>query len=197
VLVLFAIIAWTLYRPLRQIAEGLWREFARARWRQATISVRSLVAMVMVAVIVAALITSADWPESERLVARSAAFFALTTALLNLIADIFGIAGAAPPKPGEAVPSAAVIGRRAIVFFAWLGGFVASVALIGFIPTAALFVFAYMALGFRESKRKALLCAALLSLFFWGVFGHVLAVPWPTAVLGDRVPSLRTATGLM
>jgi hypothetical protein len=40
-------------------------------------------------------------------------------------------------------------------------------------------------------------CAALLSLFFWGIFGHVLAVPWPAAVLGDRVPSLRSATGLM
>jgi hypothetical protein len=95
------------------------------------------------------------------------------------------------------VQSSAVIGRRAIVFFGWLGGFVASITLIGLIPTAALFVFAYMAFGFRESKRQAAFCAALLSLFFWGVFGHVLAVPWPAAVLGDHVPSLRAATGLM
>jgi Tripartite tricarboxylate transporter TctB family len=95
------------------------------------------------------------------------------------------------------VQSTAVIGRRAIVFFSWLGGFVASITLIGLIPTAALFVFACMALGFRESKRKAAFCAALLSLFFWGIFGHLLAVPWPAAVLGDRFPSLRAATGLM
>jgi putative tricarboxylic transport membrane protein len=196
VLVLFAIIAWTLYRPLRQIAAGLWREFARTRWTQPTFGLRSLVATAIVAVIVAALVTSAAWPESERLVARSAAFFALITALLNLIADIFGVAGTAQPKEGEA-PSATTVGRRAIVFFAWLGGFVASVALIGFIPTAALFVFAYMAIGFRESKRKAVLCAAVLSVFFWGIFGHVLAVPWPATVLGDRIPWLRNATGLM
>jgi TctA family transporter len=196
VLVLFAIIAWTLYRPLRQIAAGLWREFARTRWSQPTVGLRSLVGTAVIALIVSALITSADWPESERLVARSAAFFALITALLNLIADLFGVAAAAQPKGSEAL-SATTVGRRALAFFAWLGGFVAAVPLIGFIPTAALFVFAYMAIGFRESKRKAVLCAAVLSVFFWGIFGHVLAVPWPAAMLGDHLPSLRTATGLM
>lgn len=197
VLVLLAIIAWTLYRPLRQIAEELWRQFARTRWSHRRFGFRSLVAAAIVAVIVAALITSADWPESERLVARSAAYFALITALLNLVTEVFGTTQAVRPKEGETALSTTVIGRRAIVFFAWLGGFVGSVALIGFIPTAALFVFAYMALGFRESKPKAVLCAAALSLFFWGVFGRVLAVPWPAAVLGDRVPALRIATGLM
>src|SRR6202166_4217291 len=197
VLVLLGVIAWTLYRPLRRIAEDLWREFARTRLRHARFGVRSLVATAVVAVIVAALITSADWLESERLVARSAAYFALTTALFNLVTEIFGAPGAAQTEAGKVAVPTAVVGRRAIVFFGWLGGFVASVALIGFIPTAALFVFAYMALGFRESKRKAVLCAVALSLFFWGVFGRVLAVPWPAAVLGDRVPSLRAATGWM
>jgi TctA family transporter len=198
VLVLLAIIVWTLYRPLRQIAEDLWQEFARARLSHARLGFRSLVAAAVVAVIVAALITSADWPESERLVARSAAYFALITALLNLVTEIFGARkAAAQPEEGKPVQSTAVIGRRAIVFFSWLGGFVASITLIGLIPTAALFVFTYMTLGFRESKRKAAFCAALLSLFFWGIFGHVLAVPWPAAVLGDRVPALRAATGLM
>ena len=197
VLVLLAIIVWTLYRPLRQIAVDLWREFARTRLSHARFGFRSLVAAAVVAVIVAALITSADWPESERLVARSAAYFALITALLNLVTEIFGARRPAPPEEGKAALPSSVIGRRAIGFFSWLGGFVASVTLIGLIPTAALFVFAYMAFGFRESKRKAVLCATLLSLFFWSVFGHVLAVPWPAAVLGDRVPQLRAATGLM
>jgi TctA family transporter len=197
VLVLFAIIAWTLYRPLRQIGEDLWREFARTRWSHARFGFRSLVAAAVVAVIVAALITSASWRESERLVAHSAAYVALITALLNLVTEIFGARKAAPTEEGKPVQSSAVIGRRAIVFFSCLGGFVASVTLIGLIPTAALFVFASMAFGFRESKRKAAFCAALVSLFFWGVFGHVLAVPWPAAVLGDRVPALRAATGLM
>jgi ABC-type proline/glycine betaine transport system permease subunit len=197
VLVLLAIIVWTLYRPLRQIAEDLWREFARARLRHARFGFRSLVAAAVVGLIVAALITSADWPESEHLVARSAAYFALITALLNLITEVFGVRKTDPPQAGEPMRSTAASGRRAIVFFSWLGGFVGSVSLIGLIPTAALFVFAYMAFGFRESKRKAAFCAVLLSLFFWGVFGHVLAVPWPAAVLGDRVPALRAATGLM
>jgi TctA family transporter len=197
VLVLLGIIAWTLFRPLRQIAEDLWREFARTRLNHARFGFRSLVAAAVVLVIVAALITSADWPESERLVARSAAYFALITALLNLVTEIFGARKTTQPEDGKSALNSSTIGRRAIVFFGWLGGFVASVAVIGLIPTAALFVFAYMAFGFRESKRKAVLCAALLSLFFWGVFGHVLAVPWPAAALGDHVPSLRAATGLM
>jgi hypothetical protein len=197
VLVLLGIIAWTLFRPLRQIAEDLWREFARTRLSHARFGFRSLVAAAVVLVIVAALITSADWPASERLVARSAAYFALITALLNLVTEIFGARKTTQPEDGKSALTSSAIGRRAIVFFSWLGGFVASVAVIGLIPTAALFVFAYMAFGFRESKRKAVLCAALLSLFFWGIFGHVLAVPWPAAALGDHVPSLRAATGLM
>src|SRR3984957_10100352 len=170
VLVLLAIIVWTLYRPLRQIAQDLWREFARTRLSHARFGFRTLVATAVVAVIVAALITSAGWPESERLVARSAAYFALVTALLNLVTEIFGARKTVQPEEGNPVQSSAVIGRRAIVFFGWLGGFVASITLIGLIPTAALFVFAYMAFGFRESKRQAAFCAALLSLFFWGVF---------------------------
>ena len=42
--------------------------------------------------------------------------------------------------------------RRATLFFVWMALFIAAVALIGFIPAIAVFVFAYMAFGFGEPR---------------------------------------------
>jgi putative tricarboxylic transport membrane protein len=205
VLVLAVIIVWALYRPMKKIFAQLFHEFIHLRRDRLRFGARSLAAAAVVAVIVAALITSADWPASEQLVARAAGYFALATAILNLVTEVFGAERTAPdakaPGPREvgAEPQldAAIVRRRAFAFFSWMGGFVAAVAVIGFIPAATLFVFGYMAIGFREPKLKALLCCAGITIFLWGVFDRGLAVPWPSTLLGNYLPSLRAATGLM
>ncbi len=63
--------------------------------------------------------------------------------------------------------------RRSTIFFVWMAAFIAMVALIGFIPAIALFVFAYMRFGFGEPWLPfARLCrgddARLLSSFSTG-----------------------------
>lgn len=86
---------------------------------------------------------------------------------------------------------------RAVEFLLWLVGLVALAALIGFIPAIAVFVFVYMGFGFSEKLPRCAVFAVAMGIFCWAVFDRALSVPWPQAVLGDMIPMLRDATGLM
>ncbi|HMA51462.1 MAG TPA: tripartite tricarboxylate transporter permease [Magnetospirillaceae bacterium] len=194
VVVVLMVIAWVLYRPMRQIAAQLVAEFRQLSWGRLRFGPATLVAVMAVAVAGAALATSAGWPAAERVVPRAACAVALTAALLNLVTELFGTAGQERPSGAE---SSRIVGIRALGVLAWLAGLIAGVALIGFIPAAMLFVLICMTLGFGESMRKALLCAGGIGMFFWAVFDRTLAVPWPPSLLGDYFPALRAATGLM
>ncbi len=80
---------------------------------------------------------------------------------------------------------------RACIFFGWMLAFMASMALIGLIPTVPLFVIAFMRLEGREPWRLVLPQAIILTLFIWIVFDQLLTIPWPPTVLGDLVPTLK------
>jgi len=86
--------------------------------------------------------------------------------------------------------------RRATIFFVWMAGFIALVALIGFIPAIAVFVFAYMRFGFGEPWPTALGFAAATTLVCYVVCNWALTVAWPPSLLGDLFPDLRAATRL-
>jgi hypothetical protein len=87
--------------------------------------------------------------------------------------------------------SAALIVRRAAVFFGWLVAFMISMACIGLIPTVPIFVIGYMRLEGREPWRLVLPQAISLAVFIYVVFDQLLAIPWPQTLLGLLVPSLR------
>ena len=203
VLVIGALIAWALYRPMRDTAQRLWHEMRHLRVAHLRFGVAPLFTLAILAVVVGALVTSADWPGIERIVPRTACWAALIFAALNLIAEIFGADPATRPvDPSRATPSgdivpAGVVRSRALGYFAWLFGFVALAALVGFIPAIGLFVVAYMAVGFRQPWLRSLQWAAATVILCWLVFDQGLSVPWPQAELGDLVPALRNLTGLM
>jgi hypothetical protein len=81
--------------------------------------------------------------------------------------------------------------RRAAIFFGWLVAFMASMAAVGLIPTALLFIVAYMRLENREPWRLVLPQAIGVSVFVYVVFDRFLAIPWPASLLGDLVPALK------
>src|SRR5262249_5015155 len=89
--------------------------------------------------------------------------------------------------------SAATVRRQAAVYFFWLAGLMGLVAITGFIPAIAIFIFAYMHLGFGERPARAAACGAVTALLCWGLFHKLLAVAWPQSVLGDLFPALRAA----
>ena len=132
--------------------------------------------------IVAAIISSADWPHDAKLVPLTACGMALVAAVLNLVNELFGreqkivVHADAGVKVSAHVPDLGVAddvvrGGGRSIFFALDGG-VSSAwsALIGFIPAIALFVFAYMCFGFGEPWLPSLGYAAATTLLCLSCF---------------------------
>jgi hypothetical protein len=208
VLVIVALIAWALYRPLRDTARIVWREMSHIDVARLRFGPSALFTTVMIVIVVAALITSAHWPAAERLVPRTACWAALIFGVLNLVTEIFGADPARRARePTDAQAKAdtmmlveiepRVVIQRAISYFAWLAAFLVLVALAGFIPAIALIILAWMRFGFDRPWLASIAYAAVTTVLCWLVFDLGLTVPWPQAYLGDLWPSLRSATGLM
>jgi len=97
--------------------------------------------------------------------------------------DVVTNLGGLPPR---------IIMLRGTAFFAWLIGFLVSMALIGLIPTVPIFIILYMRLEGPERWPITLIIAAVMTVFIYAVFDRLLSVPWPGSVLGDAVPALRS-----
>ena len=204
VIAIAILIVWALYRPLGQTVGRLAHEFSHLSRAHLKLAPRAWFTLSLIAFIIAALLTSSSWPEIEQIVPRTACWAALSVACLNLVTEIFGAdqapASLAPAGHGavQDTPLPAPIAvRRALAFFGWLVGMVALAALIGFIPAIGIFVLVYMGFGFREPILRSVVFGAAMMVFAWVVFDRGLHVPWPQAVLGDYMPWLRDASGLM
>ena len=59
------------------------------------------------------------------------------------------------------------------------------------IPTAVVFIIAYMRLENREPWRLVLPQAIGITIFMYVVFDRFLAIPWPATLLGKLIPALK------
>jgi hypothetical protein len=80
---------------------------------------------------------------------------------------------------------------RGAAFFGWMFGFMASMAIIGLIPTVPIFITAYMRVERKEHWLLVAGYAVFMTLFIYGLFDQLLAVPWPQTVLGNWFPELK------
>lgn len=80
---------------------------------------------------------------------------------------------------------------RAAIFFGWLIGFMACMALIGLLPTVPLFVLAFMRFENREPWKIVIPMAIGLTFFIWLIFHELLTVPWPPTLAGQWFPALK------
>ena len=202
------VVAWSLYRPLSKLATDVIGQLRHVGLRRFRINASALFTLAVIALIVGAIISSLQWPRSAQLVPLTACGIALVAALLNLVYEVFGpqqeaashaiaavgIRGAAGPVTD--LPTQ-LVHRRALIYFAWLLALMAFIALIGFLPAICLFIFAYMTWGFEESWTNSLGYAAATTSICWVVFNWALNVAWPHSLLGDVLPMLRAATGLI
>ncbi|MBZ9653744.1 tripartite tricarboxylate transporter permease [Phyllobacterium lublinensis] len=78
---------------------------------------------------------------------------------------------------------------RAGMFFGWLIAFMASMAIIGLIPTIPLFVIAFMRVEAREPWKIVLPQAILLTIFVYVVFDKLLNLPWPQTLMHHLFPA--------
>ncbi len=80
---------------------------------------------------------------------------------------------------------------RAAWFFGYLIGFMAVMAVIGLIPTVAVFVVFFMRYEARERWSLVVPYAVCTVLFIYIAFDYFMAVPWPPTLLGDWFPALK------
>lgn len=89
----------------------------------------------------------------------------------------------------ERLPNKVVL-MRAIRFFGWFLALLASIALIGMIPSVPLMIVAFMRIEGRESWRLSLILAACVTVFLYVVFDQIIHIPWPDSLLGQWLPAL-------
>jgi hypothetical protein len=212
VLIVLVLVAWALYRPLSEIVRSIVSELRYVGSHPFRISASAAFTVAIIVVILAAIALTAGWPAAAKPVPLTACGIALTAAVLNLVNELFGAAqnpggnvdggvaaGAASSKDRDKDfgASAATIRRQAAVYFLWLAGLMALVAVTGFIPAIAIFIFAYMHMGFGERPAPAAAYGAVTALLCWGLFHKLLAVAWPQSLLGDIFPALRATLGFI
>jgi TctA family transporter len=211
VVAILALVAWALYRPLSEIVRDVIAELRQIGAHPLRISASAAFTVAIILFIIAAIALAVDWPAAAKPVPLTACGMALTAAVLNLVNELFGRdkavggnvdGGVATGGPGPLAGKdpgmdADTVRRQALAYFLWLAGLLALVAVTGFIPAIALFIFAYMHLGFGERPAHAAICGAITALMCWGLFHKLLAVAWPQSMLGDVFPALRAALGFI
>jgi putative tricarboxylic transport membrane protein len=211
VLVILALVAWALYRPLSEIVRSVIAELRQIGSHPFRISASAAFTMAIILFIVVAIALSTDWPAAAKPVPLTACGMALTAAALNLVNELFGkepvargnvdggvaAGGHGPITDKNFGMSGTRVRAQAAIYFGWLAGLLALVAAVGFIPAIAIFIVAYMHLGFKESLVSAVAYAAVTTLLCWGLFHKLLAVAWPQSLLGDIFPALRATLGFI
>ena len=88
--------------------------------------------------------------------------------------------------------SAQVAARRAVRYFGWCFFILAAAMLIGLLPAMLVFLLGYLRMEAREGWKMTLAVGLGAWVTAYLLFHQLLRVPWPTAVLGDLLPGLRS-----
>jgi len=207
VTIILCLVLWALFKPLSEIVTSVVREIREVHHHHLRFGASAAFTVAIIVFILVAIALSSEWPPAAKPVPLTACYMALVAAFLNLINEVFGkeqsLAARGNVDGGVAVkhvdlgidPATARI--QSTVYFGWLLAFLAGIWLVGFLPAIAIFVFAYMHLGFREPMSHSAGYAAATVLLCWGLFDRVLSVAWPGSLLGDLFPALRSAVGFI
>ncbi|HSC43293.1 MAG TPA: tripartite tricarboxylate transporter permease [Candidatus Binatia bacterium] len=77
--------------------------------------------------------------------------------------------------------------QRALSMGSWIVGFFLAIWILGFVPASAIATFLYLKFGASEKWPVTLVLTAACWLFFFGVFGYGLQLPFPQGVVFDWV----------
>jgi hypothetical protein len=164
----------------------------------------------MIVVIGAAVAVALRWDFSAKVVPLVVGTVALTAAALSLLNEMCrkptsvaaeGLSGEVQHEVEQRIhmdltsdtghlPVREII-VRAGWFFGYLIAFMAVMAIIGLIPTVAVFVVFFMRWEARERWTLVAPYTAALVLFIWFTFDYVMAVPWPPTLLGQWYPAFK------
>ena len=208
VLLIIAVIG--LLRPLIQDIrrQGGIAKMA-ASFQAPTYKLSQLFTLFFISVLATMVIAALPWHFSAKLVPLVVGSVALTAAGLSLINEMFRKPEASAASLGEQAQQEIqqaihmdltsdtdhlpmrVVATRAARFFGYLIVFMASMAVIGLIPTAGLFVIVFMRLEGPERWSLTLTYAAVLVVLIVVVFDRFMSIPWPPTLLGQLIPALK------
>jgi TctA family transporter len=207
VTIVLCLVGWALFKPLSEIVLNVVREIRQVQGHQLRFGASAAFTLAIIAFIATAILLSSEWPAAAKPVPLTACFMALAAAGLNLINELFGqeqslamrgnVDGGVAVRHIDLGVEPAVARRQSTYYFTWLTAFLLGIWLIGFLPAIAIFVFAYMCLGFGERAIHSLGFAAATVLLCWGLFDRILSVAWPASLLGDFFPELRAMVGFI
>ncbi|MGE0039135.1 MAG: tripartite tricarboxylate transporter permease [Xanthobacteraceae bacterium] len=211
VMILFTIAIVGLLRPFLQDirrlggARKLWRSFHTPVFHPS-----QLFTVFMIVLIGGAIMVASGWDFSAKIVPLVVGAVALAAACVSLLNEMCrradvpasgGLAEEAQHEVGERIHMdltsdtghlpVRVILARASWFFGYLLAFMGAMAVIGLIPTVALFVVFFMRFEARERWSLVIPYAGFLVLFIWFTFDYFMSVPWPPTLLGEWFPALK------
>jgi hypothetical protein len=204
VVVMFNMAGLSLLRPLLQDVRGHGGFTAMvSQWGHPKFAPGNLFAAGLLCLFIAMLSESFEWAFAARIIPTIVGTGAILFCALSLINDVFGLheregatgtAATGSKKIHMDIASktahlpGAVIIRRGFLFFGWMAGFAACMALVGLIPTVPIFIIAFMRLEGREPWKIVIPMAAAVVLLIYVVFDQLLAIPWPPTLLGTFFP---------
>src|SRR3954463_2208537 len=211
VAILFFLAIVGLVRPLLQDvrSQGGLRQMLTS-FQRPIFHPSQLFTMFMIALVGSATSMALRWDFSAKVVPLVVGTVALCAAVLSLFNEMCrrpaaaraeGLAERAEHEVGQRIhmdltsdtghlPVREII-RRGALFFGYLIGFMGVMAVIGLIPTVALFVVFFMRYEAKERWSLVLPYAATLVFFIWFAFDYFMAVPWPPTLIGDWFPALK------
>ena len=204
---ILCLVAWALFKPLSEIVVSVVREIREVKRHHLRVGASAAFTLAVIAFIIGAISLSSEWPPAAKPVPLTACYMALTAACLNLISELFGkqqtvaargnVDGGVKVQHVDIGVTPELARRQSVVYFSWLAVFMLTIWLVGFLPAIAIFILAYMWLGFGEPLLQSAAFAAGTVLLCWGLFDRLLAVSWPASLLGDCVPALRSILGFI
>src|SRR5712691_3342062 len=208
---LFALAILGLVRPFLQDirSQGGARKMLTS-FQRPTFHLPQLFTMFMIVLIGAAVAASLNWDFSAKIVPLVVGVVGLSAAALSLFNEMCrkpaaaateGLAEEAQHEVEEKIhmdltsdtghlPVREII-VRAAWFFGYLVGFMGEMAVIGLIPTVAVFVVFFMRYEARERWSLVVPYAVVLVFFIWLAFDYFMAVPWPPTLVGSWFPALK------
>jgi TctA family transporter len=175
-----------------------------SQWGHPMLSPANLFTAALLCLFIAMLAASLDWSFAARIIPTIVGTGAILFCSLSLINDVFGlheragsgvVAGKSQKIHMDIASKTAhlptkIILTRGFLFFGWMAGFAACMALIGLIPTVPVFIVAFMRLEGREPWRIVIPMAASVVALIYVVFDQLLAIPWPPTLAGMLFPAL-------
>lgn len=162
---------------------------------------KSLFTMAALAVFASALVGSTNWPVRSQLIPQIICWTGLICCALQLFLELrtgpkqVVAGGMAHGGPGE--EKAPDFYRRSLTYAVWCLALLVGIAAIGLLPAVLIFQIAFMRVVGKERWGLILPISICYAIFMYLLFEEIVHVHWPRSLLGDMIPWLRSATGIL